>query len=140
MKSMPKAATTGEILSIQKNIFCKSAKSVSKCHIWIWEKKFCTASERPPSWKFYYFYPKSVKSMPKTVTTCLFFYQSFKLLCKSVKSVSKCHICIWRRKNILNPCERPPRWNFCTFIWSPWSQCLKRRPHVFFLPIFDFFL
>ena len=112
-----------------KKIFSLSPWSPCRNAIYESEKKiFCSDSERPPFWKIFYFYHKSVKSMPKTATT--FFFTN--LLNFFVSPWSPCQNATYvfeeeKIFSILVKCGI-----FSSFIISPWSQCQKRRPQVKF--------
>ena len=139
VKSMPKAATTGFFFNNFWNFFSKSVKSVSKSHVSIWEKDILYCLWKTTQVKFLNFYLKSVKSMPKAAPTVFFVNNFWHLFSKSVKSVPKSHILIWENEKTELVTKGHPCEIFSTFVLSPWSQCQKGRPHVFFLAISETF-
>ena len=114
-------------------------KSVSKCHVCIWEKIFSIARERPPRWNFLHFYLKSVKSMPKAATTGYFFLTISETLFESPWSPCQNATYVFEKKCSLLFVKGHPGEIFSTFILSPWSQCQKRRPQVNFLAFTETF-
>ena len=54
------------------------------------------------------------------------FSSLWNFLWKSVKSVSKCHVCIGGKRTFCFTCERPPWWNFK----QSWWKSVKSMPKV----------
>ena len=69
------------------------------------------------------------------------FSSLWNFLWKSVKSVSKCHVCIGGKRTFCFTCERPPWWNFK----QSWWKSVKSMPKAaatgwFFNTLWNFFV